>query len=255
MELVSSSFRPLVLRSILIALLVMGFVLCYSRSALLVAIVIFMVVWRPRSEAGGTALLIARFGVVFLAMLFADYLWTYFERGHGSGNLVSLGGRTTIWQVMVGAARFEEDILWGYGYQMLSAQGQAVSDGEITVTMAHNTFIQTYLGLGGIGLLLHIIFWSSAMCELLRRGGDLCAEVNLYRSFAVMMLVYSLVEFGIFGPPTVLAPIYLVILFHRSQLSLSRQMEGARLAMKSAGFKKQTTVRSSKLMTVNQRLD
>jgi O-antigen ligase len=104
---------------------------------------------------------------------------------------------------------------------MLSSDGLTSSDGDISITMAHSNFIQTFLGLGIIGFILLVIFWIDALRVAYDYKNRTRETQNFLRISSLLVLFYSIVEYGVFGPPTIISPLFLTILIHSSQSYLN----------------------------------
>ena len=200
---------------------ILAFYLCYSRSATLALIVSLIFVLRPSSIGAQSVLLLTKTSMVLFLIFSSGYILRFFERGHGIENLTSLGGRTDVWTVIINQSQFGINILWGFGYQMLSSDGLTSSDGDISITMAHSNFIQTFLGLGIIGFILLVIFWIDALRVAYDYKNRTRETQNFLRISSLLVLFYSIVEYGVFGPPTIISPLFLTILIHSSQSYLN----------------------------------
>lgn len=188
--------------------------LTYSRSALgLLATSLFLMA----NQLGKTSRRIfwpaALIGGLIVAMLFNEEIFTFLERGHGAENVMTLGGRITIWEPLL--QNLGDGQLWyGYGYQMLSSSGLAYTSGELSITMAHNNILQSFLGLGIFGLLLCITFWLLHMLSSVNAAVQRSSPHNyLVLQISLATFLFSMVEFGIFGPSNVLTPMFLIISF------------------------------------------
>lgn len=210
----SAHRRPALLNLILIIAISIALYFCYSRSALLALFFGLFFIIKPQSLVAKYIFLLSKAIFVGFLIFSVGDVFTFFQRGHGIENLMSLGGRTTIWSMMIEQADFGMNLFWGFGFQMLSATGLAASDNSISMTMAHSNFLQTFLGLGIFGTMLLFAFWfftfriNFSQIKYNRR-----AEIFL-RLVTFFVFVYSLVEYGIFGPPTIIAPVFLTIIFY-----------------------------------------
>lgn len=191
--------------------------LTYSRSAIFVlATSIFLVRNRLKSQQ------IAKYFLFFLALpafpITFDYIISFLERGHGIENLMSLGGRTLFWSSLVTDAQFGANILYGFGYQMMSDRGLFAQANGLQVAMAHNNLIQSLLGLGLIGFIMNLFFWVTLYRFIVRYRRRM-----EHRSYALIIhichatLIYSMVEYGIFGPSTIIGPLFFILIFAHSR--------------------------------------
>ena len=164
-------------RSSLVALAVVGlYLLCSERSG----------ARRGRLAIGAAAGLLAGYGI--LAGIIA--------KPSGSDELATLTGRLPFWQDLLAVA-FAQEPLLGYGFQCIWREEFFYSADAYGGTMAHNTFLQTLLGLGLVGLFL-VGLQLIATCRAAFLLGD-GARRRSALAILLPLLVNSLTEFGIFG--------------------------------------------------------
>lgn len=188
--------------------------LTYSRSAFLVIMMmLFCVRLQNKTIIFGKYILVLGM-LPLLVLIKGQAIISLLERGQGLENLLSLGGRTLFWERLISEGVWSPSVLYGFGYQMLSGEGRGSISAGVTISMAHNNFIQSFLGLGVIGLMLNIAFWVFVFRRIIRNRRFLrLRDYNLLITSSVMVFIYSIVEFGIFGPPNIIMPVFLVLLF------------------------------------------
>jgi O-antigen ligase len=159
---------------------------------------------------------IAVFIFVPVLMIFTqDWIVSFLERGHGTENLTSMGGRLDVWSSLINFNNMTYEIIYGYGYQMLFSSGISSEQAEYGITMAHNNFIQSFLGLGLLGFIpfcifwIRNIYWTSKQFFISNRSPK---SVFLFIT-SISIFVYSSVEFGIAGPSNIITPVFFIILF------------------------------------------
>ncbi|HXG63297.1 MAG TPA: O-antigen ligase family protein, partial [Planctomycetota bacterium] len=131
-----------------------------------------------------------------------------FVRGGEARELATLTSRLPLWADLLGQA-FPEEPLLGFGFQRIWYQEYFWSPGAYAASMAHNTFVQTLLGLGLAGLTV----------AGLQLGLTLAAAFRLRRepvgrsAWAILLplLVNSWTEFGIFGPMNFATVLYQMV--------------------------------------------
>jgi O-antigen ligase len=79
----------------------------------------------------------------------------YLVRGQSFEEMLLLTERARFWLILISNTLFDQPIL-GHGYQMLGDDGitKHFPDLGYSISNAHNTFIQTFVGLGLIGFFL-----------------------------------------------------------------------------------------------------
>lgn len=135
------------------------------------------------------------------------------KRGQTLEDLISLTTRTIFWKELIVDTTLESPFL-GYGYQMMGPDGTTKvfeSLGGTVRSSAHNTFIQTYAGLGVFGLI--ILAWNitNVLLRYLHlRSPKKKGVENLSMIFliVIMCLIASLTQYGIVGMTTPVAPLY-----------------------------------------------
>jgi len=124
------------------------------------------------------------------------------------GKDATLTGRTYLWSE--GMAAFREHPIFGVGYQAYWVQGFADAERlweEFFIETRtgfhfHNTFIETLVELGLLGLLLLIpIFWSSLFPPLGRAVSDRRdLQAHILFGFGILLVVRSAVEVDVINP-------------------------------------------------------
>lgn len=151
----------------------------------------------------------------------------YILRGQQLDDLLRLTERVRFWSYLV-SDTFNESPLLGYGYQMLSTNGiiKYFPDMGYSISNAHNSFIQTFVGLGliGLALLLYQILrtvYSLYLAEKKSRSSlrDRGFEVAI---LVLACLLASFTQYGIVGMTTPVVPVYMMavtlIAYHRQKL-------------------------------------
>ena len=150
--------------------------------------------------------------MVFLGNNFNEMV-QYVLRGQEQKDLFQLTERTVFWATLIDDT-VSDSFLLGYGYQMLSLAGMLKYFPEqgYTISNAHNTFIQTFVGLGAIGLslLLYSIFKAFVAFffvyhNISRREKYAIVELLI---IIIVCLLASLTQFGIAGLTTPVVPAY-----------------------------------------------
>lgn len=203
---------------------IVAFYFCFSRSATFAVFIGLLLFARARSIAAQGVFLLMKFLFLAYIVFSISDIMTYLERGHGIENVTSLGGRTDVWAMIIAQADFGVNIIWGFGYQMLSSNGLTASDDTLTITMAHSNLVQALLGLGLVGLLLFVLFWFDTLRNAFKRSGRSRETQNFLKLSALFVFIYSMVEYGIFGPPTIIAPLFLTILFFSSRSAVLKDI-------------------------------
>jgi len=153
-------------------------------------------------------------------------LFTYLSRNEQIDNLLSLTSRNIIWHGIV-TDTWRNSPLIGFGYQMLSEFGISYNSQEYGFirTNAHSTFVQTFAGLGLMGLLL--LLW-----QIVKTGKVLyiLSFINIKDNqhqkgaFELLLLfvgciISSISEFGIAGMTTPVVPVYLIVTVYTTYLA------------------------------------
>ena len=209
----SNSSKIGLLLACVVLLVMIGFTL--SRTGYLLVFLVTTIVLIQHKKLV-TAVAVCFFGLL-VTMLFVDIdLSIPLEiaaRGQNFQELISLSSRVTFWSELVVDTTFQRPI-FGFGYQMLSEDGTTKifsSLGGIARGNAHNTFVQTYAGLGIIGVSL--LSWNIGSVfyrtSYLSRYGYL-TKIDKDKLFVIVItcLVGSLTQYGIVGMTTPLVPIY-----------------------------------------------
>ena len=148
-----------------------------------------------------------------------DLALNIFNRGHSIENLMTLGGRTEIWKLMMENVPTSWSIYWGYGFNMISENGLIAENSSIYAAMAHNNLIQSLIGLGIIGAILNIMFWVLAFTSLRKYSRNDRSFYNFLENTYIIGFCFSMVEFGIFGNSTMVVWIFFIIMFFTSRRS------------------------------------
>jgi hypothetical protein len=193
--------------------------LTHSRTSLLISFVITMVVIFQSSKNTYKVLLylfIGSIGLVIFIMKF-DELIEYVLRGQQIGDLIQLTERVRFWRVII-ADTLTESPLLGYGYQMMSNDGisKYFADLQYSRSNAHNTFIQTFSGLGLLGtavLFYHLFVVAKSFRYVYNRvSGRVRDRVFELIVILIACILASLTQYGIVGMTTPVVPAYLMII-------------------------------------------
>ena len=216
--------RNLVIFSFILGMLLFFLFMTYSRSAM-IALIVMCVLFKFRDPKIQKLKHIAFF-VLLPALLVGLWPWvlSYLERGHGLENLLSLGGRTLFWGGLIVEPNWTQNIIYGLGYQMLSEAGLSSTVDNLNISMAHNNFIQSLLGLGILGLALNVAFWVAHFIRISRSIRIFnVREYNFIILVSVTTFIYSVIEFGIFGPSTIIAPLFFLVVFKCARVATMRR--------------------------------
>jgi DNA-binding transcriptional regulator of glucitol operon len=191
--------------------------LTHSRTGILIVLVItMMIVYQSHKNYIKILFyaLLSSIGMIFLIMNL-DAVVELILRGQNLEELLSLTERTTFWKVLIVDTLSESPIL-GYGYQMMSYDGLSknFTDLGYSRSNAHNTFIQTFVGLGLVGLMLllyHLLKVIQCFNYVNKRISENVKErVFELKIIVVICILASLTQYGIVGITTPVVPIYLM---------------------------------------------
>ena len=138
--------------------------------------------------------------LVFMSSNVDEKLLGYFGRGQSTEELESFSGRTGIYERAL--ELIEKAPIYGYGYR--SGRMQVYNEASSTIH-AHNAFLESYVGLGIIGLLLMVTMLLSALWRALRMLIDhRCNRVwryfgTQYLALLVPIFTFSMSETGLAG--------------------------------------------------------
>lgn len=187
--------------------------LTYSRSAL----ILFAILLLYRLISKNKLFLIILFPLIIFLQINSEIIISFLERGDGLESLITLSGRIPVWVELVEKYDFSIYSFFGYGFQMLSSSGMGIKIGAwgsnslTELTMAHNNILQVLYGMGFIGLLVMLLILFRWKREI-----DMFKNSNIgifFSSFYWLILVFSLVEFGVFGTPNFLILIFSILIF------------------------------------------
>ena len=210
--------------AVVISLILLG--LCLSRTSFITLLIIGIIrISTGKSIAAKCWTGIGTITLIGVILERSDLALNIFNRGHNIENLMTLGGRTEIWGLMMENIPTSWNIYWGYGFNMISENGLIAENSNIYATMAHNNLIQSLIGLGIIGTMLNIMFWVLTFTSLRRYSRNDRSFYNFLENTYIIGFCFSMVEFGIFGSSTMVSWIFFVVMFfssRRSGLNLKR---------------------------------
>ncbi len=136
-------------------------VLAYSRTALIgfVFICIVLMILRKRVDL---FLMVVSIGTI-IACLFSDSLFSWLARGQDWEFFLSLSGRTLMWEVAL--LSFWENPMLGHGY-FVGHKYVELNQGFLATT--DNTYIETMVNLGVVGLVLIVFLAVAMLCQAVR---------------------------------------------------------------------------------------
>jgi O-antigen ligase len=151
-------------------------ILAVSRGALLFILVtcVVYVLWRQALGRIGTAVtVVAALGVIMAAPTVSERAGSYLTRGQTAEELHSGTGRTPLYRELI-TIHHPQRPWFGYGFQMVSAQGAMVSvpvlpRGTWKSRHTHSSVLQALLGTGIIGLVLLTVAWGRIVFDAISR--------------------------------------------------------------------------------------
>jgi hypothetical protein len=208
--------------------------LTHSRTALFIVLLATLVILY-RTRSGILKLLLYAFlgivAVVGTAMYLNDIM-EYVLRGQSYEELLLLTERGRFWGILVSDTLFNRPFL-GYGYQMLSHDGllKSFNDYGYSISNAHNTFIQTFTGLGLIGfsLLSYHLLRVVISLRYVYRYAEAHEKNNIFELIIIFIIciLASITQHGIVGMTTPIVPTYMMLImlltYLRLQLKVSMQ--------------------------------
>jgi O-Antigen ligase len=197
--------------------MVLTVILTRSRSGIviLVALSVMILVFHRKKKS---AVFIFTMVFSFVCVLLVDNakgIFGYLLREQELEDLLRLTERTRFWEALI-VDTWHQNPFLGYGYQMLSENGivKDFPNYGYSISNAHNTFVQTFVGLGLVGLMLllyqllktfkvlGIIYMKAA-----RQERDSVFELLI---IVFVCLVSSLAQYGIVGMTTPIVPAYMM---------------------------------------------
>ena len=173
-----------------------------------VAAAIFAYVLQQLAPAPRKFVLVSGIALGILGLLFALQLGAFEAVTGAFGKDATLTGRSYLWAE--GMAAFGEDPILGMGYQAYWVHGFPDAErlwDEFYITARtgfhfHNTYIETLVELGVVGLILFVILFAGAAVGFLVRllEGDRDVSAQLMFGLMAMLLVRSIVEVDLITP-------------------------------------------------------
>jgi exopolysaccharide production protein ExoQ len=173
-----------------------------------VAAAIFAYVLQQLAPAPRKFVLVSGIALGILGLLFALQLGAFEAVTGAFGKDATLTGRSYLWAE--GMAAFGEDPILGMGYQAYWVHGFPDAErlwDEFYITARtgfhfHNTYIETLVELGVVGLILFVILFAGAAVGFLVRllEGDRDVSAQLMFGLMAMLFVRSIVEVDLITP-------------------------------------------------------
>jgi len=206
-----------IIHSLISASMLWTIYLTHSRTSVLISLVVTSVIFFKSNKTALKVLLYLFIisAVLMIAIMYFDQLLAYVLRGQQVEDFIHLTERVKFWKVII-ADTLTESPLFGYGYQMMSYDGVSkyFADLHYSRSNAHNTFIQTFSGLGLIGsavLFYHLIMVGKSFRYINNRvSKKLKDRVFELKVIVITCILASLTQYGIVGMTTPVVPVYLM---------------------------------------------
>ena len=173
--------RDTFLRALLLVVYTAELALTRTRSALVIGLLVLAVTAVARIRRTPVpALLLVTTGMVVALLLRGTEVMTYLLRGQTEQGISTLTGRTVIWQMALDSS--ERHRLFGLGYysgHRLGIQGIAQTQSNID-----NTWLESMVDVGVIGLIPLAVFCISGIVRLLR-SHDIRGDVRVWATGVV----------------------------------------------------------------------
>lgn len=161
--------------------------------------------------------LISIITTIFISFNLNNLLNIYLRGEENS--LTTLSGRLPIWKELWANSLINEYLFFGHGFQMLSEKGIGVTvrsfdGGNSDLTMAHNNIFQVLLGLGIVGLIISFLVFVKVFKDI-KKIPDYELRL-LYKNLLIVLIFFSLVEYGVYGPNNILIFLFIYILYSSS---------------------------------------
>lgn len=155
--------------------------------------------------------------ILFMGSFPFENILEWVSKGDSMDSMISATGRIPVWRDIL-FYLFPESPLIGFGFQTMGPDGIIFySPSGLAITMAHNSFIQTLVGMGLVGLLcllLSLLFLFKAIFHSLSdRAGERYFYFVEVISVMIVILFDSITDYGIAGlnNPVMLA--FIVLMF------------------------------------------
>lgn len=129
------------------------------------------------------------------------------------GNLeevLNMTGRIPFWKDLL-SINFPKEPFLGYGYMRIDYADKFESINAYAGAMTHNTFLQTLMGLGLIGLTIVLAQLALTFYSIIKTAQAYKRRLSI--AVLIPLLINSLTEFGIFGETNYGIMFYLFIVF------------------------------------------
>lgn len=216
--------RPLFFRIcyvMFISVLVVTLYKSFGRSAIIGTAVasVFVILSIRKSRFIRVVFIIAILFPIILfvgAFSFENFL-VWFLKGDSVDSMVTATGRTVIWKDIL-LYLFPESPFIGFGFQTMGPDGIFFhSPSGITFTMAHNSFLQTLIGLGLIGLTCLLLslgfFFRKIFQNLANRSAKTYFLFVEVISLMIVILFDSITDYGIAGLSNPVMLTFIVLMF------------------------------------------
>lgn len=158
----------------------MTMIVAQSRSALTGFIIAIPVILFSARRIGIIVLVVITLSVILISSNFVDVFWQYFLRGQSLDMFKSLSGRVNWWEF--GWEFIKKEPFLGYGAYAGARFTVLAQFGNSTSSAIHNTWIETLLGIGFVGVLPLVAAFLSIWRVLLH------SVRNIYRGTLVQMM-------------------------------------------------------------------
>ena len=160
----------------------------------------------------------------FLIVPFIMFFQVLFSRGGNIEDVMTLTGRLPFWMDLINYV-IPQNFFLGYGFQRIYFSDIYSSPNSYDAEMAHNTFLQLFLGLGFIGFSIGLLLTLSVFLKIkvIQNKGKRYALLSIF----MPIIINSLTEFGIFGFYN-----FGVLFFQLLLIYISMKVEGGPIASK-----------------------
>ena len=188
-----------------ITILIYALVLTGSRSSMIafLLIVLFFIL--------RTADLQIRFATMIALLIAIPFVFKSIIIKQGNmDEVLNMTGRIPFWKDLL-SINFPKEPFLGYGYMRIDYDDKFESINAYAGAMTHNTFLQTLMGLGLIGLIIVLVQLALTLVAIIKTTH--AYKRRLAIAVLIPLLINSLTEFGIFGETNYGIMFYLFIVF------------------------------------------
>ena len=205
------------INSILSVMMLTTIYLTHSRTGIIIVLLTtIIIIYRIRSSIYKTLLYVfLSMAIVVGVINYSNEIIEYLVRGQSFEEMLLLTERARFWLRLISDTLFDAPIL-GYGYQMLGNDGitKYFPDLEYSISNTHNTFIQTFVGLGLIGfsLLSYHLLRVVMSLRYVYRHAETHEKDNIFELVIILTIciLASLTQYGIVGMTTPIVPVYMM---------------------------------------------